>query len=395
MPGIISLGEINYKLLYPFIVSICCFSNYITYYKASQEKEELKYHIFFPVLINSISLMLCGILSIISKYKMKKAIEEKEEAIIVKDLDDSALSVETNRFSFLRISNKSSYPFLHFIFATVFYFFSSFFLNEFQSQNTMTWFTTGSKLIEILLVLFFSFLILHSKIHRHHLLGISIFAICTIFICFLDAKMDFDITIVALLVLYSMLYSLYQITEKYILNKTRISPYSLLFFEGFFLFSINIILIIVLSNIKCSDNSLLCNSKLSETIIDINSLLNVLKNSYIVIVYLVLYLLVTTCLNIFRIFTIKEYSPIYRIVADCVVYVYLFIYNCIFENFEFDLKFGMKVICYIFFVLSLLVYNEIIIINVFSLNVNTQIEIKKRSMDDTEIINELPLDKTI
>ena len=55
----------------------------------------------------------------------------------------------------------------------------------------------------------------------------------------------------------------------------------------------------------------------------------------------------------------------------------------------------MKVICYIFFVLSLLVYNEIIIINVFSLNVNTQIEIKKRSMDDTEIINELPLDKTI
>ena len=84
MPGIISLGEINYKLLYPFIVSICCFSNYITYYKASQEKEELKYHIFFPVLINSISLMLCGILSIISK----------EEAIIVKDLDDSTLSVK-------------------------------------------------------------------------------------------------------------------------------------------------------------------------------------------------------------------------------------------------------------------------------------------------------------
>ena len=120
-----------------------------------------------------------------------------------------------------------------------------------------------------------------------------------------------------------------------------------------------------------------------------------LKTSYILIVYLTLYLLVTTCLNIFRIFTIKEYSPIYRIVADCVVYVYLFIYKCIFENFKFDLTFGMKVICYIFFVLSLLVYNEIIIIKVFSLNVNTQREIKKRSMDDTDIINELPLDKTI
>ena len=73
----------------------------------------------------------------------------------------------------------------------------------------------------------------------------------------------------------------------------------------------------------------------------------------------------------------------------------MFIYKCIFENFKFDLTFGMKVICYIFFVLSLLVYNEIIIIKVFSLNVNTQIEIKKRSMDDTDIINELPLDKTI
>ena len=395
MQGIISLGEINYKLLYPFIVSICCFFNYITYYKATQEKEELKYHIFFPLIINSISLMLCGILSIISKYKMKKAIEDKEEAIVVKDLDDSTLSVETNRFSFLRISNKNSYPFLHFIFATVFYFFSSLLVNEFQSQNTMSWFITGAKLIEILIVIFFSFLILHLKIHRHHLLGISIFAICTIFLCLIDATMDFDIKLFFLLFIYSILYSLYQITEKYILNRTRISPYSLLFFEGLFLFFINIIIIIILSNIKCSDNSLLCNSKLSDTIIDINSLLNVLKTSYIVIVYLTLYLLVTTCLNIFRIFTIKEYSPIYRIVADCVVYVYLFIYKCIFENFKFDLTFGMKVICYIFFVLSLLVYNEIIIIKVFSLNVNTQIEIKKRSMDDTDIINELPLDKTI
>lgn len=395
MQGIISLGEINYKLLYPFIVSICCFFNYITYYKATQEKEELKYHIFFPLIINSISLMLCGILSIISKYKMKKAIEDKEEAIVVKDLDDSTLSVETNRFSFLRISNKNSYPFLHFIFATVFYFFSSLLVKEFQSQNTMSWFITGAKLIEILIVIFFSFLILHLKIHRHHLLGISIFAICTIFLCLIDATMDFDIKLFFLLFIYSILYSLYQITEKYILNRTRISPYSLLFFEGLFLFFINIIIIIILSNIKCSDNSLLCNSKLSDTIIDINSLLNVLKTSYIVIVYLTLYLLVTTCLNIFRIFTIKEYSPIYRIVADCVVYVYLFIYKCIFENFKFDLTFGMKVICYIFFVLSLLVYNEIIIIKVFSLNVNTQIEIKKRSMDDTDIINELPLDKTI
>ena len=395
MQGIISLGEINYKLLYPFIVSICCFFNYITYYKATQEKEELKYHIFFPLIINSISLMLCGILSIISKYKMKKAIEDKEEAIVVKDLDDSTLSVETNRFSFLRISNKNSYPFLHFIFATVFYFFSSLLVNEFQSQNTMSWFITGAKLIEILIVIFFSFLILHLKIHRHHLLGISIFAICTIFLCLIDATMDFDIKLFFLLFIYSILYSLYQITEKYILNRTRISPYSLLFFEGLFLFFINIIIIIILSNIKCSDNSLLCNSKLSDTIIDINSLLNMLKTSYIVIVYLTLYLLVTTCLNIFRIFTIKEYSPIYRIVADCVVYVYLFIYKCIFENFKFDLTFGMKVICYIFFVLSLLVYNEIIIIKVFSLNVNTQIEIKKRSMDDTDIINELPLDKTI
>ena len=238
MQGIISLGEINYKLLYPFIVSICCFFNYITYYKATQEKEELKYHIFFPLIINSISLMLCGILSIISKYKMKKAIEDKEEAIVVKDLDDSTLSVETNRFSFLRISNKNSYPFLHFIFATVFYFFSSLLVNEFQSQNTMSWFITGAKLIEILIVIFFSFLILHLKIHRHHLLGISIFAICTIFLCLIDATMDFDIKLFFLLFIYSILYSLYQITEKYILNRTRISPYSLLFFEGLFLFFI-------------------------------------------------------------------------------------------------------------------------------------------------------------
>ena len=42
---------------------------------------------------------------------------------------------------------------------------------------------------------------------------------------------------------------------------------------------------------------------------------------------------------------------------------------------------------------SLLVYNEVIIIHVFKLDVNTEIEIKKRSIDDIGMIEELHIEK--
>ena len=58
-----------------------------------------------------------------------------------------------------------------------------------------------------------------------------------------------------------------------------------------------------------------------------------------------------------------------------------------------DAQFCFTFLCKILLVFSLLVYNEVIIIHVFKLDVNTEIEIKKRSIDDIGMIEELHIEK--
>ena len=49
------------------------------------------------------------------------------------------------------------------------------------------------------------------------------------------------------------------------------------------------------------------------------------KNNHSLILNIMSFIGVSFLLQIFRIRTIKEFSPIYRVVADCFVFIYLFI----------------------------------------------------------------------
>ena len=57
--------------------------------------------------------------------------------------------------------------------------------------------------------------------------------------------------------------------EKYIMNKTYISPYTLLFFEGCFNSLLGIIILIILNNIECKETYPICNNNITKTIFDI------------------------------------------------------------------------------------------------------------------------------
>ena len=168
------------------------------------------------------------------------------------------------------------------------------------------------------------------------------------------------------------------------------SPYTLLFFEGVIFMFFGIFTLIILNNIECKDGYSFCNH---DTIFDIKSLFTSIQNEPSLLFFFLLYIIVWTVLHIVRIITIKEYSPIYRIVADCIVYFYLFFIELFIEIRKFDLRFCFTFLCYVLLVFSLLVYNEVIIIHVFKLDVNTEIEIKKRSIDDIGMIEELQIEK--
>lgn len=63
------------------------------------------------------------------------------------------------------------------------------------------------------------------------------------------------------------------------------------------------------------------------------------------------------------------------------------------RDISYNYKFVITIICYIMLVFSLLIYNEVIIIHLYKMNVNTEMEIKKRALDDIGLLNELNLSK--
>ena len=119
---------------------------------------------------------------------------------------------------------------------------------------------------------------------------------------------------------------------KFLLEKFFISPYTLLFLEGIFRILCELIIVIILLNVSCSSNNIFCNSSLSDTIESITIFFTIIKHNSYSLIYIGIYIIVASCLYVFRIMTIKVYSPIHRIIADCLVLIYSFIFNSIVES---------------------------------------------------------------
>ena len=393
----ISFGSLNKKIVYPLLLSLFCAIYYI-YFSYLTNNTELKHFInIYYCLLDPFSLILCGILSLISKYKFNKAKKEKEDLIIPQDslTTKNSLKIEIHTFSLLRITEKDSFPIIPILSVTFFYF-CCIIVTMFQGD--LDWFGETSKFIQLICTIILSFFILHIKVHRHNYFSVALVALSCFSISFIKSTIkgnQFDLINFFWTFVYYFLYSVYEVNEKYIMNKSTISPYSLLFFEGIFLFLFGIILLIILNNIECKIGYSICDSNYLNFIFDNRAFISLLRKTPSLILYLFLFLLVNIFLNIFRILTIKEFSPIYRIAIDCIAFVYIFIFEFIIGKNDFDLKNCLIMLCYILLVLSLLVYIEIIIIHLFKLDVNTEIEIKKRSLEDNELIQELNINKLI
>ena len=119
------------------------------------------------------------------------------------------------------------------------------------------------------------------------------------------------------------------------------------------------------------------------------NLKRLIKNNPSLILNIISNIGISFLLEVFRIRTVKEFSPVYRVVADCFVFIYLFIIEVVFSDFiDINYKLIFIIISYIVIAFSLLIYIEVIIVHAFKLDVNTEVEIKKRSMDDINNIQE-------
>ena len=348
-----TFGQVSLQYLYPLLLSLSCYSQFFSFKKYIEQKgDKTENNVRSLTLVNClldvISLLFCGILALVSYFCIRK--KKYKCSAIFKQNKCSTLFFHFCGYSFINLST----------FAT------NFLYNDISSV-----FIELTKSIQIIFCILICFLLLKIKNYKHHYLSIIISFLASIgifilkWIYFREEK-DTIKNMFSLLPHYFS-YSMMEAYEKYIMQNLYFPPYLVLFFKGI----IGLFLYVFACPVIYSIN---------KEMIDVAffSLKSSLKSKW-------LYLLLISCflLNIFRMLTIHFYNPIYRYVADILVLLYLFI-----EVFP-DYNQGSPIFVLIIYgillliiLFSILVYQEIIIINVWGLDKNTSKQIIKRATTD-------------
>ena len=272
MNKVISLGSINIKIINPILVSIFCLLHSLLKSSLINENEKLKAYSSIDFFIYPFSEMLCVILSLISNCLFNKAKEEKNALIVKKDKKEIQ-KINILHFSFIRITNKTSFPiFLFFILCLCYIIFQSMII-FFISQVPLDWTIEITKTFHVLSTALLSFIILHIKVYRHNYFSIFLLLICSIIIAVWKYSGVFEYNVFLASIIAYFIYGLIEVIEKYIMNKTYMSPYTLLFFEGCFNTLSGIIMLIILNNIECRETYTFCNNTITNTIFDIKQFL--------------------------------------------------------------------------------------------------------------------------
>ena len=303
--------------------------------------------VFFLILINILSLLLCGILELIIQYRSATKIKYLNKINLKALLLFICLVIISFSFQIMQLI-----PFL-------------------QKFNYYSFVVVDfSKNIQIVVCIILSHFFLTIINYKHHYVSViftSFISFIMLVIKVLHNQMPFQEVFLEILSVfpYYSLYALIEVYEKYMMNKFSIPPYFLLFFKG------------VISLIIVSFISFAFFSPTIRTIFE-----DEIKN--IKIIQVILYVFMTFSLNVFRIQTIFIYTPAYRYVADILSVFYIFAFTFKRNSYSFTNGF-LLIICYLLILFGILVYQEVIIINVWEMNLNTQKQINIRADKEQDI----------
>ena len=176
------------------------------------------------------------------------------------------------------------------------------------------------------------------------------------------------------------------IFEKYIMEKHRVTPYEMLFWEGVFGSIINILAFIPSYFIPCCLE--ICNPTDNDArFTNIMKTFESMKNSSFWI-FIFLLFISSLAFNLFTRITLDYYTPTHQSVSDALCsfmyWIYMNIYTKREKRNDAFLYSGAPIAVYIFIILGTLIYNEIIIFYFCGLEFNTSFEIKKRAINDFE-----------
>ena len=395
----IEFGDINYKLIIPFIYPFLYqirklihqndkkpfyefFTNYCGYFFSGliyliivcrMRKIQKQNDLTNPngeVLDNNIELETCSSDDNTSKSSVKsnKTIRVKNNCTI-----KNQIIIEKEKIN--KRQTRKKYLFI--LGLTIIYLIPMF-LDSYCSSNQNINFKTSSSVSVFFCIISYvllSRLILGHKIYRHQIFSLTIIIVCNIISIILiltgeknKVNSDMAINFVIMAVILS-LYALYNVLEKIFFNSFMTSPYYLMFIIGL----ITLVLIIIYETITClafGDNK------------DFNGAFYQIKyNIKNIKLYPLLFIgdVISAFLWVGGIhLTVYFFSPCHFIISESISQILSTIINNSLEGYNI----AAAIVIYILFVIIIfasLIYNEIIILKFWKLNINTKKHITKRS----------------
>ena len=335
----VSCGRIDKNIIFPIIPALTLF-----FYKYALRNEIIETNpIIF--LLSSVSKCLSFIPFLITKKRSKTK--------YVKDISDKLVQqykkIRCQRFYLILIST-----FLEYIQTILSQFFVKFDSNHWA--------------FDILVINLVSFLLLKTKLYKHHYFCLIIIFICGIISNIIDYRIYFsqNRSIINIILNYikDFLLCLENCIDKYTMDKKYTSPYELCLYNGLFSFCLYSVTfgILVLYDKKYID--------------DVADYLGTINRTQIL--YIFLFFIFYFVFFLFIYISIKIYNPNYIINIFITQEIY---HSFILHN---ELKIYLNIVIAVIFVFLFLVFNEIIEINCCGLQKNTKRNIKKRVKKEAE-----------
>lgn len=385
---IFSLGKFSKNIIYPLLLSIFSFLNFQAYMLITI-KGKLQAHPFEILFLYSLGDILCGALEIVihmRKKSRKKRFDFKE---IHNDRASRISSISPTIH--LPAPNENEY---YYLVITIFMIILGILklgagvLFVFQYIYTKNVVLEIFGAIRILFTSILCYFLFKIKIYRHHLVSI-IFIFIGVILAGVYPLIKFwnyfGISYFVFTICELIINSFLEVIEKYIMHFKYMSPYKILLLEGFVTLCYNSALLSILSFVKCPSHfePITCKNYL----VNVSEFFQIITDNKISILYIFLYIISVSLLNIFRIMTNKTFTPTHRTVADALTSIYLWIFGIFIFTLKKDLSVAIfQLTGYLIVLVGCLTYHEVLIWYCCKMEFNTKQEIDKRAKAESDLI---------
>ena len=225
--------------------------------------------------------------------------------------------------------------------------------------------------LEIIFISIVSKFLLKMKLYIHHYIGLIIFLILSIGIDLLCDLTIFkpNIFFIIIYILHQIFDSFYITYEKYMMDKLGYSPYMVVFSVGFIFLFFGTGCVFILSFTSAGNKI-----ESFEVYFD--------KNDYKEVILHMIYLIVFRFfINILKILTVYYYSPIHTFASYIVIKMFNLLLN---KHAKYKYY---SLILFVFQILGLLIFLEIIELNFWKLDRNTKRNVERRESEESARLN--------